>query len=116
MRTAQARLSRRWCDFRMMTLRRYGDPHPPALIMINDMNAPSSEDGGSPSTIPPERSRVSSTDRVTRMPSESIAPTTASIMLSDPRGRLVALFGIQHDAAAIAARFLELERAVLAAG
>ena len=50
------------------------------------------------------------------MPSESIAPTTASIMLSDPRGRLVALFGMPHDAAATAARFLELERAVLAAG
>ena len=41
---------------------------------------------------------------------------TASIMLVDPRGRLVALFGMPHDAAAIAARFLELERAVLAAG
>ena len=41
---------------------------------------------------------------------------TASIMLVDPRGRLVALFGMPHDAAAIAARFLDLERAVLAAG
>ena len=41
---------------------------------------------------------------------------TTSIMLIDPRGRLVALFGMPHDAAGIAARFLELERAVLAAG
>ena len=41
---------------------------------------------------------------------------TAPILLIDPRGRLVALFGMPHDAAAIAARFLELERAVLAAG
>ena len=41
---------------------------------------------------------------------------TASVMLVDPRGRLVALFGMPHDAAAIAARFIELERAVLAAG
>ena len=41
---------------------------------------------------------------------------TASIMLIDPRGRLVALFGMPHDAAAIGIRFLELERAVLAAG
>ena len=41
---------------------------------------------------------------------------TASIMLVDPYGRLVALFGMPHDAAAITARFLELERAVLAAG
>lgn len=41
---------------------------------------------------------------------------TASIMLVDPRGRLVALFGMPHDAAAIGARFLELERAVRAAG
>ena len=41
---------------------------------------------------------------------------TASIMLVDPRGRLVALFGMPHDAAAIAARFLEIERAVLATG
>ena len=37
-------------------------------------------------------------------------------MLVDPHGRLVALFAMPHDAAAIAARFLELERAVLAAG
>ena len=36
---------------------------------------------------------------------------TASIMLVDPHGRLVALFGMPHDAAAIAARFLELEQA-----
>ena len=41
---------------------------------------------------------------------------TASIMLVDPHGRLVALFGMPHDAAAIAARFQELGRAVLAAG
>ena len=41
---------------------------------------------------------------------------TASIMLIDPRGRLVALFGMPHDAALIGTRFLELERAVLAAG
>ena len=39
---------------------------------------------------------------------------TASIMLIDPRGRLVALFGMPHEAADIAARFLELERAWLA--
>ena len=39
---------------------------------------------------------------------------TASIMLVDPHGRLVALFGIPHDAARIATKFLELERAVLA--
>ena len=41
---------------------------------------------------------------------------TASIMLIDPRGRLVALFGMPHDAARIRDRFLDLERAVLAAG
>ena len=41
---------------------------------------------------------------------------TASIMLIDPRGRLVALFGMPHDAATIGNRFRELERAVLAAG
>ena len=41
---------------------------------------------------------------------------TASIMLVDPRGRLVALFAMPHDAATIADRFLDLERAVLAAG
>ena len=41
---------------------------------------------------------------------------TASVMLIDPRGRLVALFGMPHDAALIGTRFLELERAVLAAG
>ena len=41
---------------------------------------------------------------------------TASIMLIDPRGRLIALFGMPHDAAAIVTRFLELKRAVLAAG
>ena len=41
---------------------------------------------------------------------------TVSIMLIDPRGRLVAMFGMPHDAALIATRFLELERAVLAAG
>ena len=41
---------------------------------------------------------------------------TASIMLIDPRGRLIALFGMPHDTALIATRFLELERAVLAAG
>ena len=41
---------------------------------------------------------------------------TASIMLIDPRGRLVALFGMPHDADSIAARFVELERAVLSAG
>ena len=41
---------------------------------------------------------------------------TASIMLVDPRGRLVALFGMPHDAATIVTRFLDLERAVLAAG
>ena len=41
---------------------------------------------------------------------------TASIMLIDPRGRLVALFGMPHDAVAIVTRFLELKRAVLAAG
>ena len=41
---------------------------------------------------------------------------TASIMLVDPHGRLVALFGMPHDGAAIAARFLELEQAVRAAG
>ena len=37
-------------------------------------------------------------------------------MLVDPRGRLVALFGMPHDAATIVTRFLDLERAVLAAG
>lgn len=41
---------------------------------------------------------------------------TASIMLIDPRGRLVALFGMPHDADSIAARFLELEPAVLSSG
>ena len=41
---------------------------------------------------------------------------TASIMLVDPRGRLVALFAMPHDAATIADRFLDLERAVLAPG
>ena len=41
---------------------------------------------------------------------------TVSIMLIDPRGRLVALFGMPHDAVAIVTRFLELKRAVLAAG
>lgn len=41
---------------------------------------------------------------------------TASIMLVDPHGRLVALFGMPHDSARIAAKFLELERAVLGAG
>ena len=41
---------------------------------------------------------------------------TASIMLIDPRGRLVALFGMPHDAGLIAARFLDLERAVLSSG
>ena len=41
---------------------------------------------------------------------------TASIMLMDPRGRLVALFGMPHDATHIANRFLELERAVSTAG
>ena len=41
---------------------------------------------------------------------------TASIMLVDPHGRLVALFAMPHDAAAIAVRFLELEQAVRAAG
>lgn len=41
---------------------------------------------------------------------------TASIMLIDPRGRLVALFGMPHDADLIAARFLELERAVRSSG
>ena len=39
---------------------------------------------------------------------------TASIMLIDPRGRLVALFGMPHDAARIATRFREIERAVRA--
>ena len=41
---------------------------------------------------------------------------SASIMLIDPRGRLVALFGMPHDSATIAARFLDVERAVLSAG
>ena len=41
---------------------------------------------------------------------------TASIMLIDPRGRLIALFGMPHDAGLIAARYLELERAVLSSG
>ena len=40
---------------------------------------------------------------------------TASIMLIDPRGRLVAVFGMPHDADSIATRFLELERVVRAA-
>ena len=39
---------------------------------------------------------------------------TASIMLIDPWGRLVALFGMPHHADTIAARFLDLERKVLA--
>ena len=41
---------------------------------------------------------------------------TASIMLIDPRGRLVALFGMPHDPALIGTRFVEIERAVLAGG
>ena len=39
---------------------------------------------------------------------------SASIMLIDPWGRLVALFGMPHRADTIATRFLELERQVLA--
>ena len=41
---------------------------------------------------------------------------TASVVLIDPRGRLVALFGMPHDAAGIVGRFIEIERAVQAAG
>ena len=41
---------------------------------------------------------------------------TAPIMLIDPRGRLVALFGMPHDPALIGTRFVEIERAVLAGG
>ena len=37
---------------------------------------------------------------------------TASIMLIDPQGRLVALFGMPHDGAVIAARFREIEPVV----
>lgn len=39
---------------------------------------------------------------------------SASIMLIDPWGRLIALFGMPHRADTIATRFLELERQVLA--
>ena len=39
---------------------------------------------------------------------------TASVMLIDPWGRLIALFGMPHHADTIVARFLELERQVLA--
>ena len=41
---------------------------------------------------------------------------TASILLIDPEGRFVALFGTPHHAGDIASRFLEIERLVLAAG
>ena len=81
--------------------------------MINVSDAPSFEDGGCI-----HRSRESAVYFLGE-PGDGgsyLVEHTASIMLVDPRGRLVALFGMPHDAAAIAARFLEIERAVLATG